>query len=259
MVIRVLLLFTLALTPGVAQKAPRARDFGRILWSDTRELFSGRNVAPAVMGATAIGAATLFDDSVHEYFGGERVAPVIGSIGNVVGNAVTLGTAAGVMFYTSYRGGNERYKSMSFDLSEVLVLDAIVSSSMKVAVRRDRPDESNHYSFPSGHASGTTAAATVISHYYPKATIPAFLVAGFVGFSRIEKNRHWLSDVVAGHAIGFILGRTVVRGHNPMKMGRFDWAPAVAPGGGIMIDAHINLDSARRSSSKTFANLYHPK
>lgn len=243
MVTRAFLILPLALLPTAAQQAPPARDFGRVLWTNTRGLFSSQNVVPAVFGLTAAGSASLLDHRAQDYFGGERVAPTIGSIGSVLGNSLTLGGVSGILFYTSYRGNNERLKAMSFDLTEAIVLDAALVPVVKAAVRRERPDQSNKLSFYSGHASATTAAATVVSHYYPKAAIPVFLLAGFVGFSRIESNRHWLSDVVAGHAIGFIIGRTAIRGHSPLKVGRLDWAPAAAPGGGFMIDARISLAS----------------
>ena len=38
-------------------------------------------------------------------------------------------------------------------------------------------------------------------------------MAGFVSWSRIRTNHHWLSDVVAGAAIGLISGRSATRHH----------------------------------------------
>ena len=37
------------------------------------------------------------------------------------------------------------------------------------------------------------------------------MVAGFVGASRINQDKHWLSDVVAGATLGTVVGLTVVR------------------------------------------------
>jgi len=223
-----------------APQAPPARDFGRVLWSNTRGLFSRANLAPLVVGATATGASSFFDERVQDYFGAERRAPWIGSAGNVLGNAITLGGASGIMFYTSYRTDNQRYRAMSFDLAQGLVIDSVTTMAIKAAIRRDRPDESNHFSFPSGHASATATAATVISYYYPKAAIPAYLVTGFVAFSRIEKNRHWLSDTVAGVVQGVIIGRTVVRGRSIFRVGRLQWFPTVTSQG-FTVNASINL------------------
>ena len=37
--------------------------------------------------------------------------------------------------------------------------------------------------------------------------MPAYLIAGLVGVHRIHDNEHWLTDVIAGAALGTIVGR----------------------------------------------------
>jgi membrane-associated phospholipid phosphatase len=41
--------------------------------------------------------------------------------------------------------------------------------------------------------------------------VPAYAAAAAVGYSRIVRDKHYLSDVVAGATLGYIVGRTVVR------------------------------------------------
>ena len=41
--------------------------------------------------------------------------------------------------------------------------------------------------------------------------MPAYVLASAVAVSRIQLDKHYLSDVVAGAALGYIVGRTVVR------------------------------------------------
>jgi hypothetical protein len=77
-----------------------------------------------------------------------------------------------------------------------------------VAVRRDRPiqldgQQSKTYSFPSGHAAITFAAATVLQqHLGYCAAIPTYAIASYVAMSRLHDNRHYASDVVFGAALG---------------------------------------------------------
>jgi membrane-associated phospholipid phosphatase len=59
-------------------------------------------------------------------------------------------------------------------------------------------------SFPSGHAQTAFTLATALTILFPRWGIPAFLVAGAVGISRIVLTSHYLSDVIAGAGIGIL-------------------------------------------------------
>ena len=60
------------------------------------------------------------------------------------------------------------------------------------------------YAFPSGHASTTFASASVLeAHFGWKFGVPAYAFATYVAASRLHENRHYLSDVVFGGAIGW--------------------------------------------------------
>jgi hypothetical protein len=83
-------------------------------------------------------------------------------------------------------------------------------------------------SFPSGHSAAAFAAATVLTrHYGWKAAIPAYLGAAYIGASRVHDNKHYLSDVTFGAAMGIAAARTVL-----LNAGRYGVhvAPAIAPG-----------------------------
>jgi membrane-associated phospholipid phosphatase len=211
-----------------AQQAQPLNTFAPQLWTNTKGLVSADNLLPLLLGAAATGTATIFDERTQNYFGPERRAAWIGNSGEVIGHPALIGGTAGILLLTSCRTTNDRFKAMSFDLSQGFVIDALITTGLKYSTQRMRPDESNNRSFPSGHASSSTMAATVLAHYYPKTAIPAYLVAGFVGFSRIEKNKHWLSDVVGGATQGYIVGSTVTRHKTPFKVGRLQWTPMVS-------------------------------
>lgn len=70
----------------------------------------------------------------------------------------------------------------------------------------------HHNSFPSGHTSVVFAAATVLSGYYHEKKwigITAFSLAGLVAVSRNYDDKHWASDIVAGAALGYSIGKLV--------------------------------------------------
>lgn len=75
--------------------------------------------------------------------------------------------------------------------------------ALKFAVKENRPDFSNHHSFPSGHASFTFAAATYIGRRYGwKYGIPAYALSTYTAWGRVYGKKHHWWDVVAGAAIG---------------------------------------------------------
>jgi membrane-associated phospholipid phosphatase len=59
-------------------------------------------------------------------------------------------------------------------------------------------------SFPSGHAQTAFTLATALTILFPRWGIPAFIVAGAVGISRIILTSHYLSDVIAGAGVGIL-------------------------------------------------------
>jgi membrane-associated phospholipid phosphatase len=67
-------------------------------------------------------------------------------------------------------------------------------------------------SFPSGHTTAAFSAATVFAQEYKdQILIPviAYSAATLVGISRISQNAHWLTDVFAGAALGYVTGKQV--------------------------------------------------
>ena len=59
------------------------------------------------------------------------------------------------------------------------------------------------HSFPSGHSAAAFTSATLIERNSgPLAGVPAYALAGFTAFERVEAGRHYPSDVLAGAAIG---------------------------------------------------------
>lgn len=85
---------------------------------------------------------------------------------------------------------------------------------LKWSVNRRRPDgdpRRANSSFPSSHAANAAALALVLGSRWRRLAIGFGLLAALVGFSRIYLNRHFLSDVLAGAAIGVGLGWLTLR------------------------------------------------
>ena len=117
------------------------------------------------------------------------------------------------------------------DLIRAQLLNGVLTTGTKLMVARTRPNGGS-FSFPSGHTSATFASAVVLAdHFGWRVGVPAYAVAGFVGWTRIRDNQHWLSDVVFGSAVGFMAGRTITSTH---PHSGWTVAPVITKGGGAV-------------------------
>lgn len=87
--------------------------------------------------------------------------------------------------------------------SESLLAAGGTTWALKELVHERRPDGTDNRSFPSGHTSVSfAAAATLEKRYGWRAGLPALAVATFVGVARVEADKHYTHDVLAGALIG---------------------------------------------------------
>lgn len=85
-------------------------------------------------------------------------------------------------------------------------ITATTVNVLKYSVKRPRPDGSKSNSFPSGHTATAFMTATMLHKEYgwrsPWFSIGGYTVATVTGVSRILNNKHWMTDIAAGAAIG---------------------------------------------------------
>lgn len=86
-----------------------------------------------------------------------------------------------------------------------------VTTTLKYTIREPRPGNgSARNSFPSGHATTAFAfAGYVYQEHGWMWGVPALAMASFVGASRLNDNRHYLHDVLAGATIGLAYGISI--------------------------------------------------
>jgi membrane-associated phospholipid phosphatase len=194
--------------------------FHRVLACNfTRGLVSKGNIVPLVIGSAGALCVLPFDQDISDAMSGS--APAWGDIGYVIGGQAVILGATGTMLAVTPFVKSERFRGFSFTLAQAMILDNVLTISLKAAVSRTRPDGANDYSFPSGHASNAFALSTVAANYYGwKVGVPAYAFAVFVALSRVERGAHYLSDVIAGSTVGFISGITAVRGSGHYAAGK---------------------------------------
>jgi len=93
-------------------------------------------------------------------------------------------------------------------IGEAYIAASATTFVVKSEVKRPRPGSvpgtgNGTHSFPSGHATSSFTAATLIeANSGPALGLPAYGLAAFTAFERVEAGRHYPSDVLAGAAIG---------------------------------------------------------
>jgi membrane-associated phospholipid phosphatase len=196
------------------------------LFKDTADdfvAFPKRRSTWALLGIGGAGAlaAHAGDSYVETHIVGNTKADKFFSVGQWAGSAyVQVGSAVGLWVVGRYvlapatgESKTNKYSEIGYDLIRAQILSQALVHGVKYSVRRDRPT-GECCAFPSGHSATAFAFAAVLErHLGYRASWPALVGATYVGASRLVDNRHFLSDVVFGAAVGTASGWTVVGTH----------------------------------------------
>ena len=184
-------------------------------------------------GALTAGLLTQADHSVQGHFKTKHLG-VADDVAGVIGEPYVLDPAALVLFGAGQLSHNEKLSVTGETLLESLLFTDAMSGILKLSFHRKRPNGGN-YSFPSNHAASMFAVATSLETLYgPIAGVPAYMAAGFVSFTRLDQNAHYLSDVVFGAALGSAIGWGTSHFHK-LENPKLFFIPSVAGGAGFSV------------------------
>jgi len=148
---------------------------------------------------------------------------------------------AALYTYTRFKPESQ-FSDFTDTLISAYTITGLSTLAVKVIANTDRPSakfNGGDYGFPSHHVAGSFSIAAVLDEYYgPKVGIPAYMLSGLVGWSRIDTQDHDLSDVVFGASLGLIIGKSVA-GNHLYGDGRVRLLPYVHPtdgSSGLMLD-----------------------
>jgi membrane-associated phospholipid phosphatase len=161
-------------------------------------------------------AMSTLDQPLQQYIQRHRssVADNLAGVARRMGQVEVFGTVAGGMLLVGAAGRQPALRRAALRVMTALALAGTLSSAGKLLAGRPRPDQvgdaddlklfSGHESLPSGHTTMAFALATSLANEIrrPWVTVGLLTAASGTGWSRLNDNKHWLSDVLAGAGVG---------------------------------------------------------
>jgi membrane-associated phospholipid phosphatase len=184
-----------------------------------------------VMAGGAILGSALLDKPVDRFMkkhANSSAARAWDNVGKAM-PVVFAGAAAGAVAF-----GDARMQNMGIISLESVVGAAALSMGVKHVVGRARPREElgqwsrtsdrSNASFPSNHSTVAFAAITPFAQEYDAPWLYGVAAVGSLG--RTAGRQHWVSDVVAGGALGYAIGTWLWQAQRDNSRSSFAVAPS---------------------------------
>jgi membrane-associated phospholipid phosphatase len=244
-------------TPSVSASPTLEHEFFKNILRDQKAIWTApvhlhrgdaRWLAPLGLGTAALVATDRTTATAVAQFDDQLSAShVISYPGSTYGAA-----GVGAIFYLIGRARHDSRARETGLLSwEALIDSELLVVPLKAIAERRRPLSIRHRgdffrvgtSFPSGHAIHAWAVAAVVANEYSDhraVKVAAYGLAAAVSLARFTGEKHFLSDILVGSAMGYGIGRYVYHAHHRTSSGGNDgdeeeslvhsrrW-PAIAP------------------------------
>lgn len=195
--------------------------------SNKKQLLIGAGVVSLVAGSF------LMDDEINNLTNRNRDDDAefwFNYMANPFGNLYSYTFVAG-WYFKGIMENDKRSKNVALNATKAVLINTVISQLVKHSMKRTRPfqmydadaddsfnpfeDDKTNDSFYSGHTSTAFAIATVFADEYKEHKWVPYLAYGLAtsaATARIYLNKHWISDVTAGAAIGYYIGKVVSNG-----------------------------------------------
>jgi membrane-associated phospholipid phosphatase len=234
--------------PGDTESvAPLFRKLGTNILLDQKEIWTSpfhmrRGDAKWWLGFGAVTAGLIATDhrTINTFENGRTQVKWANNISKI-GAVYTLIPAAAGFYAFGVILDDPKARETGILGGEAMIDTVIVSQVLKTVARRRRPNSSKepgHFfdggaSFPSGHAIASWSLASVVAHEYQHTIIVpiiAYGLAAVVSTARFGAQQHYASDIVAGAAMGWFIGRYVYQTHEDHQGHRHGWLqPKIIP------------------------------
>jgi membrane-associated phospholipid phosphatase len=206
----------------------------------------------AWLGASvaAIGIAHHYDTDVRTHFLKTEGANAGTKSNDLEDFLPTIAVLGGTWLYAGIEDSSAGHRE-TYSMFEALVLGGITSEAFKFALGRQGPndtDDPNQWfkgsgTFPSLHVTAAFAVGTVLAEsgndeFRWLRRLLGYGLGGGTAYLRLKHNQHWLSDTVAGAALGISTAHFTLNRHESYEQ-RFAVVPVP---GGALLTYHLTLD-----------------
>jgi len=195
-----------------------------------------------------------FDSRVRSHFAPPGAAGVSGTDTGSLRDALPAASLVMGTWLVSEVTSDSYANTEAYTMVEAAGFSSITAEALKYAAGRERPDQTtdpNNWrdagsSFPSLHATAAFAVGTVFAEsgsddYRWFRRVVGYGMASATAYLRVHGNQHWLSDTVAGAALGIASGRFVT--HRRLERAHaWNVSFAPSPDGGLMMTFSMILD-----------------
>lgn len=187
-----------------------------------RPLISGKQVAAAgLILALTFAADQGLRGEVQERR--DRTSNSVAEVGNTFGQPRYMLPLLGAGYAVGHLTGSAVLRRAALQAGGAALLASGITTALKYSIGRGRPshiDDGDEFhpfsgssSFPSGHTTFAFAVATAIADQTPDhwSDIGLYGLATLTAFARVNDDRHWTSDVIAGALVGHLSARWLSR------------------------------------------------
>jgi len=187
----------------------------------------------AALIATDHQTSTLFENSNGQVTWGNNISKI--------GASYTLIPLTAGFYAFGVFANDPKARETGVLGAEALLDSVIVVEVLKPIAGRNRPNShepggeffDGGASFPSGHAIASWALASVVANEYGRTIwvpVVAYGLASVVSTARFASQQHFASDIFAGAAMGWFIGRYVYKTHKDHEIHHHSWLnPRIMP------------------------------
>ncbi len=240
-----LTLFTVEAAYGQQQEPPSRSRFLRWSYQDAAdwvETTDRKRLLRTAGFVAALVPLSLIDEEVSE----AAMDWNSGVFGNFLDGANEAGSLTAPLiptgiFLVSLVTDNAKFQDAAFTSLQAIIYTNVISFTIKSLIGRARPEDGKgahdfapfsefDASFPSGHTATAFAILSPWAFYYPHVrTYGVLVIGGGAAVARLQRQKHWLTDVLAGGTLGVLMAYWLSRKHQGRRS-NMSVAPTVGPG-----------------------------